>query len=189
EGAPAQPRLRPEEQDRVALASRRPRMLEGVLRPVDAPHRPLDERDVRPRRLEVEELLRVDRGELLRVPGTAEEAVRHRRALPAVVPAAKRGDHDGTRQLWTAFELEVVHQAILDARGRQSRATNIVVAAQSAAASVTCARTSHHGSFVRYWISPTAICAASTQMTSSAARSWRTRCSATQASSSTNEMP
>src|SRR5262249_17922882 len=147
EGAPAQPGLGAEEQDGVAIAARRARVLEDVLRPVDPPDRSLDERDVGPSRLEVEELLRVDRGELLGVPGAAEEGVRHRRALTAVVPATERRDQHRTRQLRTPFEIQLAHRSIL---GRQSRATKTAVAAQTAAASVTCASTSHQGSFVRY---------------------------------------
>ena len=54
--------------------------------------------------------------------------------------------------------------------GRQSEKTNAVIAPHTIAAFDTWIRTSHHGSFVRYWISPTIICTASTPSTSSAPR-------------------
>jgi hypothetical protein len=47
-------------------------VVEGVLRPVDVTVLSLDERDVRPRRLEVEEVLRIDLRELLRLPSLRE---------------------------------------------------------------------------------------------------------------------
>jgi hypothetical protein len=69
-------------------------MVEGVLGPVDAPRPAVDERYVRPRRLEVEEALRIDLGEPLGLPRLREIAAREGGALSAVVPAAERGDQD-----------------------------------------------------------------------------------------------
>ena len=45
-----------------------------------------------------------------------------------------------------------------DLGGRKKRAAKATVPAQTPAASATWTRTSSHGSFVRHWISPTAIC-------------------------------
>src|SRR5205807_10266900 len=50
---------------------------------------------VRPREPEVEELLRIDLGELPRPPGPGQKARRRRRRLGGVVPAAEREEHDG----------------------------------------------------------------------------------------------
>src|SRR4029453_8456418 len=58
----------------------------------------LDERDVRARRLEVEEALRLDLGEALGLPGLRAVAAGERRSLPAVVPPAKRGDENRLTQ-------------------------------------------------------------------------------------------
>ena len=68
EGAPAQVGLDPEQEDRVAIGSLELRVVEGVLGPVDPPRQPVDERDVRPGRLEVEEALGIDLGEALGAP-------------------------------------------------------------------------------------------------------------------------
>jgi len=92
EGLPAQVRLDPEQQHRVAIEIRDRRVVEGVLRPVDVPGLTIDERNVRTGRLEVEEVLRLDVGEPVRVPDLGEVAARERGALAAVVPAAKRCD-------------------------------------------------------------------------------------------------
>src|SRR5207237_10544625 len=139
----------------------------------------------------VEELLGVDQRELLCVPDPTQVRIRHRRSLAAVVPAAEGRDEHGTRQLGALLDLELrrLHQRILSTPGRQGSATNATVPPQRTAESVTWVRTSHHGSFVRYWISPTAICAASTASTASAARTWRSRRNASQPSNSANELP
>ena len=50
ERAPAQARLAAEQQQRVLRGVSSLRVVERVLRPVDPPHRPVDERDLRPRR-------------------------------------------------------------------------------------------------------------------------------------------
>src|SRR5207248_9822073 len=92
EGAPAEVRLDPEQQHRVLLDALDPGMVEGRLRPVDPPGQALLERDVRAGDLKVEEVLRVDLGELPRLPVLGEIAAGERCALPAVVPAAEGGD-------------------------------------------------------------------------------------------------
>src|SRR6266540_1717648 len=74
ERLPAEVGLDPEEEHRVAVDPRDRRVVEGVLGPFDASRRPFDERDVRSRRLEVEESLRLDFGEALRLPGLGEVA-------------------------------------------------------------------------------------------------------------------
>ncbi len=73
-------------------------MVESRIGPVDLPRMSLDERDVRSRRLEVEELLRVDLGEAGGAPGARQKAAGERRALSTVIPAAKRGDENGPSQ-------------------------------------------------------------------------------------------
>ena len=95
ERPPAVVRLDADEQDRVAVGAGDARAEERVLRPLDLPRPTLLERDHRPRRLEVDEELGVDVGELLRAPEPREVAGRERRGLTAVVPAAKRADEDG----------------------------------------------------------------------------------------------
>jgi hypothetical protein len=67
-------------------------VVEGVLGPLDASRAFLDERDVRPRRLEVEESLWLDLGEALRLPGLGEITAGERRTLATVVPAAEGSD-------------------------------------------------------------------------------------------------
>jgi hypothetical protein len=69
-------------------------VVEGVLGPVDPARASFDERNVRPRRLEVEEALRLDLGESLGLPGLGQIAPGEGGALPAVVPAAKGGDQN-----------------------------------------------------------------------------------------------
>jgi hypothetical protein len=62
---------------------------------------------MRARRLEVEELFRVEVGEPARFPGLGEEAQRERGALRAVVPAAEGGDQDGALEFGTPLDAEV----------------------------------------------------------------------------------
>ena len=76
EGAPAQVRLDAEEKDDVAVESLRAAVVEDRRGPVDPPRHPLLERDVRPRRLEVEKALRIDLREPLCVPQLGEVAGR-----------------------------------------------------------------------------------------------------------------
>jgi hypothetical protein len=92
EGLPAQVRLDPEQQDGVAIEAGDRRVIEGVLRPFDVARLSVDERDVRPGRLEVEEVLRLDVCEPVCLPDLGEVAAGERSALPPVVPAAKSGD-------------------------------------------------------------------------------------------------
>jgi hypothetical protein len=94
EGAPAQVGLDPEQQDGIALEPGDRRVVEGVLRPVDPARAAVDEGDVRPGRLEVEEALRLDLGEALGLPCLGEVTAGERRALAAVVPAAEGGDQE-----------------------------------------------------------------------------------------------
>ncbi len=73
-------------------------MVEGVLGPVDPARQPIDERDVRPGRLEVEEALGIDLGEAFCAPRLRQVAARERGALASVVPAAESGHEDRSRQ-------------------------------------------------------------------------------------------
>ena len=112
ERAPADVRLDPEQQHRVAVGARNLGVVEGVVGPVDLPGDAVDERDVRPRRLEVEELLGVDVGEPGRLPGAREEAGGERGSLAAVVPAPKGGDEDWTAQTRPRRNAELLHRSV-----------------------------------------------------------------------------
>ena len=79
ERPPANVRLDAEQQHRVAVGARNLRVVEGVVGPVDLAGDAVDERDVRPRRLEVEELLGVDVREPGRLPVAREKAARRAR--------------------------------------------------------------------------------------------------------------
>src|SRR5205814_2749670 len=85
--APAQVRLDAEQENRVPREPLRTRVVESVLGPVDAPCEPFDERHLRARGLEVEEILGVDVGEPARLPFLRQVATCERGALRAVVPA------------------------------------------------------------------------------------------------------
>jgi len=67
-------------------------VVEDVLGPLDVPRLTVDERDVRAGGLEVEEVLRLDVREPVRLPDLGEVAARERGALAAVVPTAKGCD-------------------------------------------------------------------------------------------------
>ena len=94
ERAPAVIRLDADEQDRVAVRLGDSCAVEGVLGPLDLPRAPVFEGDHRPRRLEVDEELRVDVGELPRSPEPGQIPGRERRGLTAVVPSPERADQD-----------------------------------------------------------------------------------------------
>ena len=114
ERPPAKVRLDAEQQDHVAATAGQRRVQEGVLGPVDLPRLAVDEGDGRPRRLEVVEVLRLDLRKLLGRPRLREVGAGKRRALAAVVPAAKRGDQDGALEARARVDPELVrHRAIL----------------------------------------------------------------------------
>src|SRR6266851_2070176 len=98
EGLPAEVRLDPEEQYGVAIEIWDRRVVESIFRPVDVPRLAVDEGDVRAGRLEVEEVLRLDVGEAVRIPDLGEVAARERGALAAVVPTAKSSDQNRCAQ-------------------------------------------------------------------------------------------
>src|SRR5207302_10644055 len=81
ERAPAQVRLDAEQENDVVFGSLRARVVEARLGPVDLPSHALDERDVRSRRLEVEEVLGLDLGKLLGAPGLGHVPGRERGTL------------------------------------------------------------------------------------------------------------
>src|SRR5262249_5201956 len=155
ERPPAQVRLDAEQEHCVLAHPRRPRMEEDRLRPVDPPRVPVLEPDLGSRRLEVEEALRVDLREPLRVPGLREIARRERRPLAAVVPPADGGIKDGAVEGGPPGDVHLRHYVSLRT-GRQSRATRPTVQPKRAAPSATCRTTTHHGTvpYVRYWYSP-----------------------------------
>jgi hypothetical protein len=95
EGAPAQVRLDAEHEHRVALRAGDGRVVEDRVRPVDPARDALFECDMRPRRLEVVELFRIDVGEAPCLPRLGEEAGRQRSALSPVVPAPESPHEHG----------------------------------------------------------------------------------------------
>jgi len=70
ERPPAEVRLGAEQEDRVAVGARYRRVEEAVVGPVEVARRAVDERDVRPRRLEVVEAFGIDLREPLTAPQT-----------------------------------------------------------------------------------------------------------------------
>ena len=83
-------------------------MVEGILGPLDVTRLALDQRDVRTRGLEVEEVLGIDLREAVRIPELGEVAAGERRSLPAVVPAAKGGDQERLTERGTLDDVEFV---------------------------------------------------------------------------------
>ena len=106
--APAQVRLDAEQQDDVAVEPLRATVVEDRRGPVDPPCHSFLERNVRPGRLEVEEVLRIDLGEALRVPQLGEVTRGERGALSAVVPAPESGDHQRPFELRLPGDIELV---------------------------------------------------------------------------------
>ena len=100
---------------------------------------------MRPGHLEVEEPLRVDLGEAVRVPELGQVAGRERRSLPTVVPAAERRDEHGAAQRRPVVDDELVAHA-LSLGVRQSMVASATMIAQIADASATWINTSHQGS-------------------------------------------
>jgi hypothetical protein len=98
ERLPAQVRLDPEQQDGVAIEAGDRCVVEGVLGPLDVTRLTVDQGDVRPGGLEIEEVLRLDIRKPLRFPDLGEITARKRRTLSTVVPAAKRGDQNRLAQ-------------------------------------------------------------------------------------------
>jgi hypothetical protein len=108
EGLPAEVRLDPEQDDRIAIDPGNGRVVEGVLRPFDVPRLTVDQRDVRTGGLEVEEVLRFDVGEAIRFPDLGEVATGEGGALAAVVPAAKCCDQNRLAQAGPSDDAEFV---------------------------------------------------------------------------------
>ena len=145
-------------------SSRGLREVERVLRPFDRARLAVLERDERPRRLEVVEVLRVDVGEALRLP-LAREVARRRARRPVrrrssrgtqrSTPGARGGG--GGRRAARRPSASLRPACGMDAARRQSSVTNATLPAQTAAASATWTSTTPQGRCVRYWISPTAI--------------------------------
>jgi hypothetical protein len=94
EGAPAEIRLRPREEDEVALRPRRGSGEQDVARPFDLPGLALVEADRRPIRLKVEELLGVDLGDDLGLERVCCGGERGCRRAGGVVPAGERTNED-----------------------------------------------------------------------------------------------
>ena len=164
ERPPAEVRLDPEQDDRVAVGAGDGRVEEGVLGPVDLARLAVDERHVRPRRLEVEEALRLDLCEPRGIP-----LLREVRGCRATRPGRRRSIRGRLRSAPAAAAAAGTRRSALtfpesSATGRQSRATIPTVQPKSAAATATCSTTTHHGTvaYVRYCSSPTPIWARST---------------------------
>jgi hypothetical protein len=86
-------------------------MVEGVLRPLDVPGLPLDERNVRAGRLEVVEVLGLDLRETVRLPDLGEVAARQRSALAPIVPATECGDQYRLAQIRPVGDAKFVSDA------------------------------------------------------------------------------
>ena len=183
EPAPAVVRLDAEEEHRVAVGTRYRACVEDVLRPFDVTREALVQRHERPRRLEVDEALGIDVGEARCTPAAREHAAGERCRLATVVPAPEGRDQDRAPKCRPRDDSQLVlHPLSLVARahattargeragGRRSAYAIATVSAQIVAAIETWITTSHHGSALRYWISPTAICTSSTARRASAAR-------------------
>src|SRR6185312_2755009 len=92
ERPPAHRRLGALEQHEVARGARDAGGVDLDLRPLDRARSALDERDLRPGRLEVEEVLGVDTGEARGGERRAEELERCRSGVARVVPAREGTD-------------------------------------------------------------------------------------------------
>ena len=86
------------QQHEVARRARHARLVELDLRPDDLARAALDERDLRARGLEVEELLGVDAREARRAERRAEKLQRRGGGVAGVVPARERADERGGAQ-------------------------------------------------------------------------------------------
>ena len=143
ESTPAQVRLGAEEQDDVAIASGRAGCWNEP-RPVDPPHLALESE-----RRRVDWKSKNCSGSISANCSACQRRERNALAFEApcnVVPPSER------RHEWGASARAVLAAKPLarhrNPTGRQSRATNVTVAAHRAAASATCVSTSHHGSLV-----------------------------------------
>ena len=91
---------------------------ECVLGPGELARLAVDERDLRARGLEVEELLRIDLGEARGIPGAGEIAGGESRSLAAVVPALEGDNEDGPAEFRLGDESERAHFDSLRTRAR-----------------------------------------------------------------------
>src|SRR5215207_10375589 len=118
ERAPPEARLRPGEQDGAApaegLEARRGRG-EMVLRPLDGARDPLDQLYLRPGRLVVEELFRVEGPEVPGLPTVPQRRKRDARCFRRVIPTRESGDQNRPFQLRPPLQtyVSVVHEASL----------------------------------------------------------------------------
>jgi hypothetical protein len=114
-GAPPQVRLDAHEHDRVAVVD--PSREEPARGPIDPTRGTFDQTNVRAVDLEVVELLGVDLREATGSPLRSQGPDGRGRGLPAVVPAAERTHHHGTRKLRADPVLHVGHPHSLSSRG------------------------------------------------------------------------
>jgi hypothetical protein len=94
EGSPAEIGLRAGEQHKVALGARRSRREQDVARPLDLAGLALGQRDRRPVRLKVEELLGVDLGDHLGIERLGRRCQCGRRRAGCVIPAREGANQD-----------------------------------------------------------------------------------------------
>jgi 3'-5' exoribonuclease len=127
ESPPAHRWLGPDEQDQISGRPRDPRLIELNRRPDDRTGLTVHQLDLGPGRLEVVELLGIDRGKAPRAERAADEGQRGRGRVSRVVPALERADQRGSAQTVGAiFPLERMHLWVTvhdasDASGRFGR--------------------------------------------------------------------
>src|SRR5262249_30942035 len=99
ERPPAYVRFDPEQEQNIAIERPRLGVVESRLRPVDLTGDPVNERNVRAGRLEVEEALGIDVRNLIGAPQPREVPGRQRGRLRTVVPTAEGGNENRPSEL------------------------------------------------------------------------------------------
>jgi hypothetical protein len=118
EGAPPEVRLGSRQEDGPSVTGylqARFRRREHVLGPFDLARHPVNQLDLGPCSLEIEELLAVKAAETLRLPRACQGPDGYARGVCSVVPAREAGDENGPLQLGLMFDVDVsnIHGASL----------------------------------------------------------------------------